>query len=159
MPAGLADSADGETVCSRSGIWPSALPCVSAGPSRRSERGSKGAEKSPVGDSQDRSPLPAYNNSIWVVVRLRAWGSRIVWPNIQLTHESMEQFVIIPTPINSYCGLEKVAFMGTKMERMSWQTFVTTADWTQRSWLYWETFSQCIRCTAQYLASRSGFTT
>ncbi|TNN55170.1 hypothetical protein EYF80_034615 [Liparis tanakae] len=49
MPAGLADSADGETV--------------------RSRRGSIGAGKSPVGGSQDASPLPAYSSSIWVVVR------------------------------------------------------------------------------------------
>lgn len=85
MPAGLADSADGETVCSRSGVWPSAWPCMSVGLSSRSVRGSRWAEKSPVGDSQDRSPLLAYSSSIWVVVRLRAWGTRLVWLNIQLT--------------------------------------------------------------------------
>lgn len=76
MPAGLEDWADGKTVCSRSGVWPTAWPCISASPSRRSERGSRGAEKSPAADSQDRSPLLAYSSSIWVVVRLRAWGSR-----------------------------------------------------------------------------------
>lgn len=55
MAAGLADSADGETVGSRSAVWPR----ISAGPSRRSARGSRGDEKSPVGDSQDTSPLLA----------------------------------------------------------------------------------------------------
>lgn len=102
MAAGRADSADGETVCSRSGVWPSAWPCMSVGASRRSERGSRGAEKSPVGDSQDRSPLLAYSSSIWVVVRLRAWGTKIVWLNTQLTHKLMDQLVIITSPMNNY---------------------------------------------------------
>lgn len=115
MAAGLADSADGETVFSRSGVWPSVWPCVSAGPSRRSERGSRGAENSPVGDSQDRSPLLAYSSSIWVVVRLRAWGTRIVWLNIQLTHKSMEQLVITPSPVSNYCGREEVVIIGGKI--------------------------------------------
>lgn len=117
MPAGLADSADGETVCSRSGVWPSAWPCMSAGPSGRSERGSRGAENSPVGDSQDSSPLLAYSSSIWVVVRLRAWGTRIVWLNIQLTHKSMDQLVSIPSPTNNYCGREEVVIIGSKIIR------------------------------------------
>lgn len=89
MPAGLADSADGETACSRSGAWPAAWLHVSAGPSRPSARGSRGAGKSPVGDSQDKSPLLAYSSSIWVVVRRRAWGDRMGWSINNPIHQEL----------------------------------------------------------------------
>lgn len=149
MPAGLADSADGETVFSRSGAWPSAWPCVSAGPSKRSDRGSRGAEKSPVGDSQDRSPLLAYNRSIWVVVRLRAWGTRKVWLDIQLTQVNE---AVSNCQINLYYVTEKYV-----LDFYCYGLWISVSDAQYSTFLGLDSPHNFIRSDARVLKQSQGF--
>lgn len=75
---GLAVSGDGDTACSRSWSCPEVWPRVSDWPSHCSESDGRGEGKSPVGASQDRSPLLAYSSSIWVAARRRAWETTTI---------------------------------------------------------------------------------
>lgn len=80
---GLEVSEDGDAVCSRSWVCPNTWLCVS------DKSAGRGDGKSPVGGSQDRSPLLAYSSSIWVAARLRAWeNTSMNWLSTSLIQQS-----------------------------------------------------------------------
>lgn len=99
MVTGLGARGDGDTLCSRSWVCPNPWLCGSDRPSCRSKSAGRGDRKSPVGDSQVRSPLLAYSSSIWVAARLRAWESTSMnWPTASL----IKQIPLNPSNIRAY---------------------------------------------------------